>query len=70
MPRFRYVGTATLRLDRGDVQPGEIIDASGPPSKNFEPVSDPAPEPVAEPVRRRNREVAPSLEREEGISGE
>ena len=70
MPRFRYVGTTILPLDQGAVSPGDIIDASGPPGKNFMPVDDPVPEPAVEPPRRRTREAAPSLEREEGISGE
>ena len=67
MPRFRYVGTTELHLDQGAVAPGDIIEASGPPGKNFESVDDaPASEPVAEPPRRKAREAAPALEREEG----
>ena len=62
MPKFRYVGTADLPLDQGVIKPGDIIDASGLPGKNFEPVE----EPVVEPPRRKAREAVPSLEREEG----
>ena len=66
MPRFRYVGTTPLLLDQGAVAPGDIIEASGPPGKNFEPADTPVSEPVAEPPRRKAREATPSLEREEG----
>ena len=67
MPKFRYVGTADLPLDQGVIKPGDIIDASGLPGKNFESVDDaPASEPVVEPPRRKAREAVPSLEREEG----
>lgn len=66
MPKFRYVGTADLPLDQGVIKPGDIIEASGPPGKNFEPADTPVSEPVAEPPRRKAREATPSLEREEG----
>ena len=65
MPRFRYVGTTELRLDQGTVAPGDIVEASGPPSKNFVPVE----EAVAEPTRRRGREIAQPIEREEESNG-
>jgi len=66
MPKFRYIGTGDLPLDQGVVRPGDIVEASGAPGKNFVPVED-VPESVVEPPRRRYaREAAPALDREEG----
>jgi len=63
MPKFRYTGTTDLPLDQGVVRPGDIVESSGAPGKNFVPVEDaPASESVAEPPRRKVREAAPSLE--------
>ncbi len=66
MPKFRYIGTTDLPLDQGVVRPGDIVESSGSPGKNFVPVEDVAESVVEPPRRRYAREAAPSLEREEG----
>ena len=40
MPKFRYTGTATMRLSGTKVLPGQIVEAPLCPSKHFEPVRD------------------------------
>lgn len=50
MPKYRYTGQGPCRYGSQPVNPGDIVDASAKPGKNFVEVE----APKQEPARRRS----------------
>ena len=63
MPKYRYFGTGPCRYGVQNVQPGDLVDASAQPGKNFVRVQDEPPQ-EAEPSRGRR---APSNQDGEAV---
>ncbi len=53
MPKYRYTGTGPCRYGNRPVNPGDVVDASAKPGKNFVLVEEPK---VEAPARRRASE--------------
>ena len=51
--KYTYVGQSTARLGTARVEPGDVVEASAWPGKNFIPVEEPKPTPKPTPIKKK-----------------